>query len=81
MKPNLNFWNQYDCLVKEENREKAVKFLKKLQDEKPDLYKSAIITIRQTGTDMAIKIDNMSAFDESTRKIVLRWFNSINSFC
>ena len=81
MKPNLNFWNQYDCLVKEENREKAIKFLKKLQDEKPDLYKFAIITIKQTGTDMAIRIDNMSAFDESTRKIVLRWFNSINSFC
>jgi hypothetical protein len=80
MKPNLNFWNQYDCFVKQENREKAIKFLRKLQDEKPDLYKSADITVKQNGTDLYMKIDNMSAFDESTKKVVLRWFNSINSY-
>ncbi len=81
MKPNYNFYNQYDCLVKKENREKAIKFLNRLQEEKPELYRSADISIKQTGTEMYIRFDNMSAFDEATKNVVLRWFNAIHSFC
>lgn len=81
MKPNLNFHNQYECFVKQENREKAIKLINKLQSEKPDIYRQAKINIKQEGTDIRIHIDNMSAFDESTKLIILRWFNSINSYC
>ena len=81
MKPNLNFYNQYSCTVKVNNREKAIKFLNRLQEENLELYRLAKITIKQTGTELYIHFDNMSAFDEATKRIILKWFNSINSFC
>jgi hypothetical protein len=81
MKPNLNFWNQYDCFIKAENREKAIKLLNKIQSEKPETYKDAKISIKQEGTSIYIRFDNMSAFDEKTTNVIKRWFNSIHSFC
>jgi hypothetical protein len=81
MKPNLNFSNQYDCLVSDANREKAIKLLNKMQSEKPEMYKNADIQIKQEGTSFYIRIENMSAFDEPTKNIILRWFNAIRSFC
>lgn len=81
MKRNDNFYNQYDCFVVLENREKALKLLNKLKEEKSEIYRIADIKIKQEGTSMYINFNNMEAFDESTTNVIKRWFNSINSYC
>jgi|688.fasta_scaffold2207333_2 hypothetical protein len=81
MNRNDNFYNQYDCFVVLENREKAIKLLDKLKVEKPEVYREADIKIKQEGTSLYINFNNMAAFDESTTTVIKRWFNSINSYC
>lgn len=80
MKPNINFWNQYDCFILQENREKALKLLDRLKSEKPEVYRDAAVTTKQQGTSLYIRFDNMAAFDEKTTNVIKRWFNSINSY-
>jgi hypothetical protein len=68
-------------MVANENREKAIKLLDKIKSEKPEVYGKAEISIKQEGTKLYIFINNMSAFDESTKNVILKWMNSIKSFC
>ena len=75
-----NFYNEYQATIKKENRNQALKLLKKMSDAKPGLMQSAKIQIRQEldgGLD--IYMSNTSAFDPQTKIVISKFLNSIKT--
>jgi len=77
MKANKNFHNEYDILVKKVEREKVFSLFKKMSDSKPGLMQEAKIEMNdRIGGDVYLVIRNMSAFDDSTSKVIKKFLNS-----
>lgn len=78
MKHNTNFHNEYEAEISKENREKALSLFKKMSSSKPGLLQEAKIKIDDNLEGAVfISIGNMSAFDESSRSVILRFLNSL----
>ena len=81
IKPNLNFYNEYDALIDVSNREKALRLLKKISDSKPGLLQEAKFKLTDnTNGDVDIEFRNTSAFDYQTKRIIFNYLNSIRKF-
>ena len=77
MKRNDNFFNEYDMIVKKEDREAIISLFNKMSNNKPGLMQEAKVKMddRIDGT-VYLTIKNMEAFDESTSKVIKRFLNS-----
>lgn len=80
MKPNQNFHNEYFALIDVTNREKALRLIKKISDEKPGLLQEAKFRFTDCiNGDLRIQFDNTSAFDTDTKRVILIFINSIRN--
>ena len=78
IKPNLNFYNEYHAIIEPTNRSKALDLLRKMSDAKPGLIQKAKIIIKdEIDGGLDIFISNTSVFDESTKRIIFNFLNSI----
>lgn len=78
MKHNLNFHNEYEAEISKENREKALSLFNKMSASKPGLMQKAEVKINDNLEGAVfISIGNMSAFDASTKLVILRFLNSL----
>jgi translation initiation factor 1 (eIF-1/SUI1) len=77
MTRNNNFFNEYDMIVKKEDRESVVSLFNKMSNNRPGLMQEAKVKMedRIDGT-VYLTIKNMEAFDESTSKVIKRFLNS-----
>lgn len=78
MEPNLNFYNEFEVVIKPENRNKAIAFLQKMNSNKPGLTELAKVSLDLKRDAVNIYILNMEAFDSNTRKIVLKYLSSLS---
>lgn len=77
MKANKNFHNEYDILIKKNEREQVLTLFKKMSESKPGLMQQAKIEMNdRIGGDVYLVIRNMEAFDESTSKVIKKFLNS-----
>ena len=82
IKPNLNFYNEYHAIIEPTNRSKALDLLRKMSDVKPGLMQQARINIKdEIDGSLDIFMSNTSAFDESTKRIIFNFLNSIRKIC
>jgi hypothetical protein len=78
MKPNLNFYNQYEAKIKAVDRNKALSLFNKMSESKPGLMQEAQVTIREEiSGELFIKINNTSALGETTTNVIKKFLNTL----
>ena len=78
MKPNLNFYNQYEAKIKAVDRNKALALFNKMSESKPGLMQEAQVTIREEiDGGLFIKINNTSALGETTTNVIKKFLNTL----
>jgi hypothetical protein len=81
IKPNENAWNEYYALVDVKDREKILALTKKMSESKPGLLQQAKFELKdRLNGDIEVWINNTSAFDYSTKRIIFNYINALNKF-
>jgi len=80
MKPNLNFYNEYQAEIPKEDRIRALSLFKKMSDAKPGLLQEAEVKIVDSADgSLLIFIKNISALDNKTANVIKNYINTIRA--